>query len=89
MSNKEKSQEVAKQAGEAAKKAGKVIGAGLSKFSKKMVAGAKGFKEGLKDADESPVESKTEYVAEESSDSEKVEEVKQAPVEYDYSLDDE
>lgn len=96
MSNAEKSQEIAKQAGVAAKKAGKVIGAGLSKFSKKMAAGAKGFKEGLKNSEESPVESEIEYVSDESSDYEEVgeaqveegQEVKTKTVEADYSLDD-
>lgn len=92
MSNADKSQEIAKQAGEAAKKAGKVIGAGLSKFSRKMVAGAKGFKEGLKDADEPKVENKDENIPAQDDSLEgevvDVEEVKTTP-QVDYSLDEE
>ncbi|MDD3398532.1 MAG: hypothetical protein PHW93_02910 [Candidatus Methanomethylophilaceae archaeon] len=82
----EKSQDVAKQAGLAAKKAGKVLGAGLSKLGKKVKDTSKSFKEGLKEDEpqDAPVQ-EVEYGGDEASESEPV---KPASTQTDYSLDE-
>jgi ubiquinone biosynthesis protein UbiJ len=82
----EKSQDVAKQAGLVAKKAGKVLGTGLSKLSQKVKETSKSFKEGLKEDEhqETPVQ-EVEYGGDEVSESEPV---KPASIQTDYSLDE-
>ncbi len=82
----DKSQEVAKQAGMAAKKAGKVLGAGLSKLGQKVKETSKSFKDGLKE--DEPQEAPAQEVDYTNDEVQESEPAKKAPTQSDYSLDE-